>query len=274
MEMKGKRASDRKELEVPIEVSGADCWGRQFVDRTHAEVISRSGGKIGLERKLVSQQEVMVRCVATGREAEALIVGLLGQTKGTYYYGVKFIGEENNIWGVEFPLLAEPEGAVGEVWLECIGCKNREAIALTDFELEVLEANGNISRSCKVCRDVSLWRKSSEDAKEPAIATPRSSAPVPVAAQRQERRREPRRGMRVVACVRTTRHSQDLVKTQTVSRRGLSFTSPCEYVMDETIEVAVPYSEGGGNIFLPAKIVRLQVVPEKKWTYGVAFLKG
>jgi hypothetical protein len=273
MEIKGKRASERIEREVPIEVAGADCWGRQFFDRTHAVVIARSGGKIGLERKLVSQQEVTIRCMATRREAEALIVGVLGQTKGTYYYGVKFLGEANNIWGVEFPVLTEPEGVTAQVLLECLGCKNREAIGLTIFELEVLEVNGHISRTCKVCRDASLWRKSSEDATEPEKATPASSPPVP--AQRQERRREPRRGMRVVASIRTTRLGQDLVKTQTVSRRGLSFTSSSEYVLGEAIEVAVPYSEGGGNIFLPAKIVRLQSKSaEGTRIYGVAFVKS
>lgn len=273
MEITGKRASDRIELDIPIEVAGADCSGCQFFDRTLAVVIARNGGKIGLERKLVSQQEVTIRCIATGREAEALIVGLLGQTKETYYYGVKFLGEENNIWGVEFPPFTEPEGAMGRVLLECIGCKTQEAIGLTDFELDVLDVNGHISRSCKVCRDVSLWRKSSADAKEAENAMPTSSAPVP--AQLKDRRAERRREMRVIACIRTARFGQDLVKTQTVSRRGLSFTSPWEYVRGEAIEVAVPYSAGGGNIFLAAKIVRLQMLPsEGTRIYGVAFLKS
>jgi hypothetical protein len=273
MEMKGKRASDRIELDIPIEVAGADYSGCQFFDRTLAVVIGRNGGKIGLERKLVSQQEVTIRCIATGREAEALIVGLLGQRRETYYYGVKFVGEGNDIWGVEFPPFTEPAGSAGQVLLECIGCKTREVTGLNGFELDVLELNGNISRSCKVCRDVSLWRKLSEDAKEAERATPASSPSV--SAQFNDRRAERRRQMRVMACIRTRRLGQDFVKTRDVSRGGLSFTSPWEYVRGEAIEVAVPYSAGGGNIFLPAKIVRLELLPaEGTRSYGVAFQKS
>lgn len=275
METEGRRASERMELEIPIEVAGADCLGSQFLDRTRTAVIGRHGGKIGLERKLVAQQEITIRCLATGREAEACIVGLLGKSRGTYYYGIKFIGGENNIWGIEFPPLTESEGAIGRILLECIGCKNREVVCLNDFELEVLEVNRHISRSCKLCRDVSLWRKSSEDTRESETATPASSPPVP--AQLQDRRREPRREMRVTACIRTARFGEDLVKTRSVSRCGLCFTSPWEYVPGEAIEVAVPYSPGGGNIFLPARIVRLEFLASKGTRiYGIVFpnLKG
>ena len=78
--------------------------------------------------------------------------------------------------------------------------------------------------------------------------------------------------MRVTACVRTARLGQDLVKTRNVSRGGLCFTSPREYVEGEAIEVALPYSPAGGNIFLPAKIVWLQALAtEGTRAYGVAY---
>ena len=78
--------------------------------------------------------------------------------------------------------------------------------------------------------------------------------------------------MRVTACVRTARHGQDMVKTRNVSRGGLCFVSPREYVEGEAIEVALPYSPAGGNIFLPAKIVWLQVLAsEGTRAYGVAY---
>ena len=235
--------------------------------------IGRHGGKIGLKRKLVSHQELAIRCLATGRKADACIVGLLGTGKGIYFYGVKFLGEADNIWDVEFPPLTEPEGAIRRIHLECIACTTREAIGLTDFELEVLEVNGSISRSCKVCRDVSLWQKSTEDTRETETPTPGSSPTVP--GQRQERRHEPRREMQVMACIRTTRLGQDMVKTRDVSRRGLSFASLWEYERGEAIEVAVPYSAGGGNIFMAARIVRIQILPsEETRVYGVAFLRS
>jgi hypothetical protein len=65
---------------------------------------------------------------------------------------------------------------------------------------------------------------------------------------------------------------QDLVKTRTVSHHGLCFTSPWEYAPGEAVEIAVPYSPSGGNIFLPAKIVRLELLASAGTRmYAVAF---
>ncbi|MGO8787707.1 MAG: PilZ domain-containing protein [Terriglobia bacterium] len=271
MESGGKRVSERVELEIPIEVIGTDCMGSQFFDRGHTLVIGRHGGKIVIDRMLAPHQEVTLRCLATNRETEARIVGQIGKGGGTYQYGIEFLGEEDNFWGVEFPPAAESDEVVGRVLMDCMSCKSRELVYLNLFELEVLETNGQLSRACKRCRDVSLWQKSQEQ-------TPASTAPdVPSSdpPQLQNKRREPRREMRVMACIRTARFGQDLVKTRDVSRGGLCFSSPWDYVPGETIEVAVPYSKGGGNIFLPAKIVRLQyLAAEATRIYGVEYHKS
>ena len=84
METNGKREGERMELDVPIEVVGTDCLGTQFFDRTCAFVIGPHGGKILLERQLGPHQEVSIYCLATGREAEASIVGLIGKRMGWY----------------------------------------------------------------------------------------------------------------------------------------------------------------------------------------------
>ena len=273
MEKEGRRASERIELETSIEVSGTDLRGFQFLERTRTLVIGRHGGKIALERTLAPQQEVRIRCLATGLEADACVIGGVEKVSGTYYYGIEFPKDEDNIWGIEFPPLSDSEGAIGRVLLECIGCKSREVFYLDEFELEVLEANAHLSRSCKRCRDVSLWRKSAGEMPGAEVAAP---APPPPA-ELQNKRREPRREMRVMACVRTARLGEDLVTTRNVSRGGLCFTSPQEYAEGEAIEVAVPYSPGGGNIFLPAKIARVQLLAaEGTRIYGVAYqyLKG
>jgi hypothetical protein len=79
--------------------------------------------------------------------------------------------------------------------------------------------------------------------------------------------------MRVTACVRSARHGQDIVKTRDVSRGGLCFTSPWIYQVGEDVEVAVPYSREGGNIFLPARIVRFQhLASEGTRVYGIVYL--
>jgi hypothetical protein len=270
METKGKRGGFRLPLEIPIEVVGTDCLGSQFFDRTHTLVIGRHGGKVVLERVLVPQQEITIRCIATGREVEASILGLIAKKGRAYHYGIKFLGEEENIWGIQFPPLTESERTAGRESLQCIKCKKQERISLDDFELEVLEISGHLSRDCKSCGDVSLWRILPEHTPGSGTHTP-ASLPA-TAAPFKERRHESRREMQVSACVRTARFGEDMVKTRSVSRRGLSFESRCDYVQGEAVEVAAPYSPRGGNIFLPAKIVRLQRLPSGEIrSYGIVF---
>jgi hypothetical protein len=265
---KGRRASERIEIELSIEVAGTDCMGSEFVDRVRTRVIGRHGTKFNLGRKLAAQQEVSLRCLATGLEADARVVGQISEDSGSYAYGVEFLNEEDNIWDIDFPPLSDSEGAIGRVVLACSSCKSREVAYLDDFELEVLEANGCLSRMCKRCRDASLWRKSQGEVPEAEAVTP---LPSP-SAQPVNKRREPRREMRVTACVRSARLGEDLVQTRNVSRGGLCFVSPWEYFKGDEIEVAVPYSHGGGNIFMLAKIVRLQSLPsEGTRIYGVAY---
>ena len=46
MEIKGKRAGDRINLEIPIEVTGTDSSGCQFCDRTRTVAIGATVGKL------------------------------------------------------------------------------------------------------------------------------------------------------------------------------------------------------------------------------------
>ena len=267
--MKAKRSSDAVEIKIPIEVSGADYLGLQFLDQTQTLAVSRRGGKICLEHTLVPQQYLSIRCLATGLEADAHVVGQTEQVGNNHYYAIKFSDKNARIWGVEFPPLTEPEGTVGRVLLQCAGCKNLEVICLDEFELEVLEVDGHISRSCKRCRDASLWRMSNSD-----LPAPETTVSIPATTQPQERRREPRRPMAVTACVRSARFGEDLVKTRTVSRTGLSFVGSWNYAPGDTVEVALPYSPAGGNLFMTAKIARVQYLEaEATRIYGVVYDK-
>ena len=78
--------------------------------------------------------------------------------------------------------------------------------------------------------------------------------------------------MQVKACVRCANAGDDIVAIRDVSRHGLCFASPSRYFAGDDIEVAVPYSPAGGNLFLRARIVRVQLSPsEGVRLYGVAY---
>jgi hypothetical protein len=78
----------------------------------------------------------------------------------------------------------------------------------------------------------------------------------------------------MTACIRQAGFGEEVVRVQNVSRGGLRFTSPKTYYEGSRIEVAVPYAPGGPNIFVPARIVRTQELPDTELKeYGVAYMK-
>ena len=60
MNTEGQGANEHIEIDIPIEVGGIDCMGIQFFDRTHTLMVSRTGGKISLERMVAPEQEVTI----------------------------------------------------------------------------------------------------------------------------------------------------------------------------------------------------------------------
>ena len=271
MEGMRTRQSDRIAREIPIEISGVDCLGNDFFERTHTLVVASCGAKLVLSRKLIPEQEIVIRCLATGKEAEALVVGLIEQGKEGFHYGVRILGPTLDLWDIEFSSVEASGESVGRILLQCTRCKASESVHLDVVELEVLEATGGLVRRCHRCADSNMLRKSLTNVAEPegrASALAEATAPVGP----KERRSEPRRPMRVKACVRTANAGNDIVTIRDVSRHGLCFVSPGKYFAGDDIEVAVPYSPDGGNIFLRARIVRVQLSPSEDFRmYGVAY---
>jgi PilZ domain len=259
------RRSERVWTQLAIEIAGEDGLGKAFVEEARTAAVSRHGAMILTERKLNPNQEIAIRCKATNQESSARVVGTIRKENLKSFYGIELIGDTSSIWGIEFPPPGDPETTVGRILLQCAACKTQEVTYLNDFELEVLEANASLSRHCKRCGDATTWKK---------IGTGAVAAPAPAPARKgPEQRREPRREIRVAACIRCNHFgNEDLVDTRNVSRGGLCFASTRVYAPGWEIEVAVPYSKGGGNIFLSGKIARAQYLPsEKIKLYGVAY---
>jgi hypothetical protein len=265
--------SDRISMEMAIEVAGSDLLGKVFMADGKTILVGRQGANISLARKLAPQQEINVRCVETSKEAEARVVGQIGQTEKDYTYSIEFLDAEANPWGIEFPPIAEGEDAVGRVVLECSACHARELTYLNDSQLEVLETNNSLARHCKRCADYTVWKKSTSDvgAIEPAAPAP---APAPPPKRTENLRREHRREVRVTTCIRSNEYHDDIVMSRNASRGGLCFESMRMYAKGWKIEVAIPYTRGGANIFLSAQIVRVHPEPQGDLSiFGVAYTK-
>lgn len=262
------RQSERITLALPIQVTGSNLFGDVFMCEGWTEVVSRNGARIRLTQTLAPDQEITVHCVETGKEAAARVVGRVSGKSKQNVYGIMLLNPEAHPWGINFPPRGDSAGAVGRIVLECLACHTRELAYLDGFELEVLESNEALSRFCRRCADSTMWKKSFEPLPSPQPEV------EPPATNGQERRREARREVRTVACIRSREYGEELVKVRNVSRSGLCFEGRRAYEEGWKIEVAIPFSSGGGNIFLPARIARVQHVSPDLTLFGVEYTHG
>lgn len=100
--------------------------------------------------------------------------------------------------------------------------------------------------------------------------TPSEKPPAPIV----NRRKYPRIKVNYIAVVRHPNHGEEFVQCEDVSRGGLRFKSRIRYFEQTVIEVAAPYSSGQPAIFVAARVVYVQELPEQKlFRYGVQYLR-
>jgi len=89
------------------------------------------------------------------------------------------------------------------------------------------------------------------------------------------RRKYPRIRVNYIALVRHAERGEEFVQCEDVSRGGLRFKSTSRYMEQTLIEVAAPYSSGQAAIFVAARIVFVQELPEQNlFRYGVQYLSS
>ena len=261
MPTENTRRRDRFAQELRIAVWGTDADGHDFLEETHTTFVARHGAKIVLQRGLIPNQELTVRCEQSGRDGHARVVGSIGEDEHGKRYAIQFLDPEANIWGIDLPPLAESEADLERVLLECLRCKTRTLTYLDELEAEVFAANQIIWRNCESCKSMTLWRRS---AGTPTTAQPDSPVSRPWReARAQNERKHPRVGLDVKASVRTSLLGEEVVTTENVSRGGFVFKSSRAYTKGMVVEVSLPYLSGGVNIYTPARIVRVKDVPQE-----------
>jgi hypothetical protein len=271
--MPGKhiRRSDRVALSLPLEVTGSDCSGQSFLEQTHTLIISRHGASVVLSRRLAPGDEVLLYRSDTKKKALAHVVGQIGGRGGGYVYGLALNNPEDwKFWGIWFPPLEESEDAVVRVLLECDQCSRREVVYLDELEAEVFDANRSLGRRCGDCNSSTLWTQSRE-----RPTTPREGGAAVGGHRPRNERKQLRIRVKMAACIRQPGFDEETVVVEDVSRGGLSFHSCKEYLKGSRIEVALPYTPGVANVFVPARILHARPVPgENVNRYGVAYIKA
>lgn len=89
------------------------------------------------------------------------------------------------------------------------------------------------------------------------------------------RRKYPRIKVNYMGLVRHAERGEEFVHCEDISRGGLRFKSTSRYMEHTLIEVAAPYSSGQAAIFVPARIVYVQELPEQNlFRYGAQYLNS
>jgi hypothetical protein len=233
---------------------------------------------------------LILRRLDTNKEVEVRVVGQLGSQKNLYTYGMAFLDQNLDFWGIKFPPMTDIENATTSVCLECVRCQSRETVEQSDLESDVYLVNEGIVRFCKQCGSSTFWKRPSVDSSAEVAAAieqkpevietpaqaeeapePAAAAPPPVAKQ-ENRRKHVRTKVSFKACVRSFHFGDDIVACEDMSRGGLRFKSRKQYVAMAAIEVSAPYSPGSQNIFVAAQIVHVQELKEERmFRCGVAY---
>jgi len=267
------RRSGRIAIRISIEVSGFDQHGTEFTQKAFTTTVSRHGAAISISHSLNPEQEIRIRRAKGNIESVFRVVGQIGVESFENVYGVARENAGRDVWGITFPQ-SESSEMLANILLECRRCNSREVVGMIDIELEVFKTNGYIVRNCTTCFEQTDWFMVPDD-----LTTDRS--PQSSVARRKlpsnngravNRRKHKRVEMELSACIRQAGHSEEFVNTADISKGGMRFLSKTDYLISSWVEVAVPYVAGSANIYMAARVVRVQ---ESKNTgfreYGIEY---
>jgi hypothetical protein len=257
-----QRKSDRIRYAFSVHITGTDSAGVDFSQAVRTEIVTRDGGLIVCPMTINVGQ--IVTLMRNDIRMSARIVGQVGLHKGEHLYGLQFLESAPNFWGIKF---AEPQlDAAGRVVLECNACSMQMIVPLGEIEVLVFESTKVVAHECERCVRQTLWMEPSILG-EPDLVTGHDSYSQnfevrpkrPTSVNDRKHQRVTMRNTR--ACIKRKGNPDDVVDVLDLSRGGVHFFSMVDYYKGTLIEVAVPYTEGGANVFVPAEIVRVQCRP-------------
>jgi hypothetical protein len=277
MKTENQRRTDRVIIRMPVRVSAVDVTGVKFSEQGHTLTINRHGATIALSRKLIPGLHLTICPVASKREVGTLVMGQMGGQSDVHIYGIALLEPNVNLWGIQFPPLSESEEGLVRLLLECSACKAREVVHLNELETDVFEGNHTLPRSCSQCGTWTLWWQTPDEipSGHSGVQSKTTTEPfVALADRAKNKRAHVRVQVKMRACIRHPGFEEEIVEVKDLSRGGLCFVSPKGYMEGSRIEVAVPYSEGKANIFVAARINRVQELPGKELTtYGAKWIR-
>jgi len=195
---------------------------------------------------------------------QARILGQLGLRPGFNIYGVAFLEDAPNFWGIHFPPPDENADSLARTPLMCAECGKILLFALNEIEFRVFEANKRLTFGCESCGRNVVWIPVSSDSKF------RNARSAPSSQDRKHARTK----MKAMACIQESGHPDDLVEVLDISRGGVSFRGRRAYAVNGWIHFAVPYTPGAANIFVSGRVAWRRDVGDDTHEHGVQYVKG
>ena len=267
------RQSDRIAFRMPLEASWFGSGGVIVKQMAQTLLVSRNGGVLRLQEKLLQNQELTLKRQLEGdqiKTARARVVAEIDQEPEGFLYAIHLLDPRSDFWDIEFPTPAKAEEALARMLMECSFCQRREVVYLNELELRSFEIRKCIARLCKLCDAPSIWV---EVLSEPLAET------LPGTRQPLEERVVPRRNRtrvktRILACIRRRGFQEEVAVCEDLSKGGIAFRSRNQYPEGTRLEVAVPYTPGSGAIFVPIRIVFSQpIATAGLFRHGAAYLR-
>ncbi len=239
---KNLRQSERVLLTLPIRISGAGEYGKEFVEEGHTVDVSRQGATIMADRELRPGQNIKIQRIGVSKEAMARVVGQIISGTASFLYGIALVDPNVNLWDISFPAVCDVDKAVLRALLRCVACGQLEVSYLNEFEADLFLYHRSIARICKRCGGWTTW-------------TP------------------PYGQIYAVGSVRHPTLGTEIVLVGNLARGGLSFYSASTYAEGSSIEMAVPYTSKTPNIYVPARVVSSRKGADKGFIeYGVSYI--
>jgi PilZ domain len=273
MRSDGLRQSDRVRFRMPVEVSWTDGKGASAKYIAETLLVSRNGGVLRLDEKLVMGQEITLRRMEGDlvRTARARVMAEIDQEPDGFLYAIHIVEPRVDFWDIDFPAPHKAEEALARLLMECGFCQRREVVYLNELELKSFEVRKCVARHCKHCDTPSIWIEAQAELKGSDAGGTRPQA---IEERVVPRRNRTRVKARVLACIRKRGFQEEVAVCEDLSKGGLSFRSRNQYPEGSRVEVAVPYTPGSGAIFVPIRIVFSQAIPTAGlYRHGAAYIR-
>ncbi|MHB8608287.1 MAG: PilZ domain-containing protein [Candidatus Acidiferrales bacterium] len=273
MRSDGLRQSDRVSFRMPVEASWTTSEGAAVKHIAETMLVSRNGGVLRLEHKLVTGQELTLRRAEGDqiKTARARVVAEIDQEPAGFLYAIHLSEPRADFWDIDFPSPHKADEALARLLMECGFCQRREVVYLNELELKSFEVRKCVARLCKHCDTPSIWIEAQSE-----IKTQEKGAAKPQTVEDRviPRRNRTRVKARVLACIRRRGFQEEVAVCEDLSKGGLSFRSRNEYPEGSRVEVAVPFTPGSGAIFVPIRIVFSQAIPAAGlYRHGAAYIR-